>query len=180
MKVLKRGVFCLLSTAVLLLSNNLLVSAQTAAVDTSDQKLQEERQIAWNIFRLVGGISNHFADFKGDSITTDGGIAAYQVKGLLNMHADNDYIMVKQNGDAYYVAVVTGDELKLKLYYLAFNYGIDEYAEDNKIKLLAKPVPEMSNDEKDVYALMINNTKVGSLTREKNNMRERIIIGFVK
>jgi len=180
MNFIQRSVFYLLGTAILLACSCPALHAQTTPADTSDQKLKEERQIAWNIFRLVGGISNHFADFKGDSITTDNGIAAFKVKGLLNMHADNDYIMVKANGDAYYVAIITGDELRLNLYFLAFNYGIDEYAEENKIKLLAKPVPEMSNDQKDVYALMINNTKVGSLTREKNAMQSRLIIGFVK
>ncbi len=180
MNFIKHYLFRLLGAAILLTAASPCVHAQTAAADTTDQKLREERQVAWNIFRLVGAISNHFLDFKGDSIGTDNGIAGYKVKGLLNMHADNDFIMVKANGTAYYVAIITGDELRLKLYFLAFNYGIDEYATDNKIPLVAKPDPEMSTNEKDVYALMLNNTKVGSLTREKNNMRERLIIGYVK
>jgi len=180
MKFIQRRVFCLLGTIILLTSVSPALYAQASPAGTADEKLQQERQIAWNIFRLAGSIGNHFKDFKGDSIGTENGITGYHVKGLLNMHADNEFIMVKANGTAYYVATITGDELRLNLYFLAFNYGIDDFTAEDKIPLVAKPDPGLSNDEKDVYVLMLNDIKVGSLTREKNNMRETLIIGFVK
>jgi hypothetical protein len=165
----------------LLMASAANLRAQTTAADSADEKMKDLRQISWNIMRLVGGLSNHFSDFKGDSITqVEGGIIGYKVKNLLNMKADNEYIFVKPNGSAYYVAVITGDELRLKLYFLAFNYGIDDFRVDNAENLLAKPDPDLSTNEKDVYALMLKDTKVGTLTREKNNMRARIIIGFLK
>jgi len=182
--IMKHNFPPLLLMVFLLSVSALNANAQTTAADSAalvDKKLEVIRQISWNICRLVGGLSNHLSDFKGDSIAKlDNGIIAYKVKNLKDMNADNDYIMVKPNGSAYYVAIVTGDEDRLRLYFLAFNYGIDEYAAKSPVSLVANPDTELSTDDKTVYALMLDKTKAGSLTVEKNTKRERIIIGFIK
>ena len=182
MKTGKRNILSIFWLAFLLAASTSDLRAQMTAADSAGTNLEMMQQVSFNIGTLVEGLSSHFLKFKGDFISEmDHGMVGYKVKNLQHMNADHEYIIVRPNGTAYYVAVITGEEARLRLYFLAFNYGAANYDfDDSEVKLTAKPDAALSTDEKDVYALMYDTTQVGTFTREKKNRRATIIIGYVK
>ena len=120
MNFIQRGVFGLLGTAILLASASPAVYAQTAFPDSVNKMVDKSQQIAWNLFRLIGGNANGFSHYKGDLIEKlNSGISAYKVNDLEAIGVNNEYIMVKPDGATFYWGYITGDEAKLKEFYVA-------------------------------------------------------------
>ena len=122
MNFIKRSAFSFFGTVILLLSTGTVLRAQEALSDSMRKIVDQEGKIAWNLFRLIGGNANHFSHYKGDLIEKlNSGISAYKVNDLVAIGVDNEYIMVKPDGATFYWGYITGDELKLREFYVAFN-----------------------------------------------------------
>ena len=181
MKSTNRNILFTGAVVLLLLSNALNLKAQTTNTDSLDARVKVARQISWNIMRLVGGLSNHFSAFKGDSVSTvDNGVICYTVKGIKDMNADHDYIMKSPDGHTYYFAYITGDEARLQLYKIAFVMGIYTFDANKDRSLTAIKDANKSTDDKEVYSLDLKGTKVGSFSEDKKAKNAYLLIGFIK
>jgi hypothetical protein len=152
-------------------------SAQGASISADDTRASLD--ISKNIIKLISALAKDFSDVKGDLITkTDDGTSVYGVNSMDAMMADNQYVMIKSGGAAYYIANYTGDAKKLTMSFAAFTGGVTTLtnADGNFVITQDK---EKSTDEKLVYIMSVKGTKVGSYTMEAKKTEGTLIIGFL-
>jgi|GEM_PF-2430449 len=179
MNFYKRCTFCLVGMVILLLTTAPALRAQTTFPDSINQMAEKSQQIAWNFFRLIGGNANHFSHYKGNLIEKlNSGISAYKVNELEPIGVDNEFIMVKPDGATFYWAHITGDETKLKEFYVAFTTGVSIYGNKNNLPVVSKRDLTSSTNDVGVYNLMVNDLKVGTFTEDKNKKTINIMIGL--
>ncbi len=179
MNFIQRSVLCLVGTAILLTCASTVVYAQTTFPDSINKMAEKSEQIAWNFFRLIGGNANHFSHYKGDLIEKlNSGISAYKVNDLEPIGVDNEYIMVKPDGATFYWGYITGNEAKLKEFYVAFTQGVAIYGKKNNLPLEAKRDLALSTDNVEVYNMMVTDVKVGTFTEDRIKKTINIMIGL--
>src|SRR5258708_24089064 len=92
----------ILITALWLLILPLCSNAQTSTV--ADQT-EFSLNIARTILKAAGGLTNDFADYKGDFLQKDGsGNSYYMVKGL-DIGTSSQYVIMRANGSYTYAAI---------------------------------------------------------------------------
>ncbi len=180
MNFIKRSVLCLLAAIILLLTSTTVLSAQTTLPDSISKIVEQERQIAWNLFRLIGGNANKFSAYKGDLVEKlSSGSTAYKVNDLVETGVTNEFILVQPNGTTFYWGYITGDEAKLNRFYVAFTYGVGIFGKKNDIPLEAKHDLALSTDTIEVYNMMVGDVKVGTFTEDKSKKSINIFIGVL-
>ena len=89
--------------------------AQNMPTEITKSDLAKQLAIQKAMLKVIGGLANNFADFKGDLLkTADDGSTYYTVKNL-DMETPTQYIMVNPRGIPVYIAVFSADNLDIKL-----------------------------------------------------------------
>ena len=169
----------LLLAVCLLAASSFSLKAQTTETDTVNYG-KMLREIISNAFRLIGSIGDNFSNIKGDYLTKmDGNIEVYKVKEPVNHGAISEFIMVKPNGYAYYVAIISTDENILTIYDVAYSKTLNIYANTRKPVIRSDRDNAISTDDKTVYSITMDNIKVGTYAYDKIKKSVNIIIGFL-
>jgi hypothetical protein len=172
-----KRVILILAALSLTAANGSDIYAQSSTVSADDTKASLE--ISKNIIRLISALAKDFTDVRGDLITkTDDGTSVYNVNNMATMMADNQYVMVKSGGAAYYIANYAGDAKKLTMSFAAFTGGVTTLTNADGNFVISQD-KEKSTSEKLVYIMAIKGTKVGSYTMEAKKTEGTLIIGFL-
>ena len=151
--------------------------AQGSTVSADDTRASLE--IARNIIKLISALPKDFSDVKGVLVTkTDDGTTVYGVNNMDVMMADNQYIMIKSGGAAYYIANYTGDVKKLTMSFAAFTGGVTTLTNADGNFIITQDKAN-STDDKLVYIMSVKGTKVGSYTMEAKKSEGTMIIGLL-
>jgi hypothetical protein len=153
------------------------VNAQATPQATDDAKASLD--ISRNIIKIITGLSNSFSDVKGDLLTkTDDGTSVYTVPSMDAMMADDQYVMIKSGGAAYYIANYKGDAKKLAMSFAAFTGGVTTIT-NNDGNFTITQDKDKSTSDKLVYIMAVKGTKVGSYTLEAAKKEGTMIIGLL-
>jgi hypothetical protein len=164
-------------TILLMCGNYTNAIAQGSTVTADDTRASLE--ISKNIIRLISALAKDFADVKGELVTkTDDGTSVYGVNNMDAMMADNQYVMIKSGGAAYYIANYTGDAKKLTMSFAAFTGGVTTLTNADGNFTIAED-KEKSTADRLVYIMSVKGTKVGSYTMEAKKSEGTMIIGFL-
>src|SRR5438128_2193841 len=101
-----KKVYASLIAAFLVVFAHFNVTAQSSTVTADDTKASLE--ISKNIIKLISSLAKDFSTVKGELVTkTEDGTSVYSVNDMDAMKADNQYVMIKSGGAAYYIANYT-------------------------------------------------------------------------
>lgn len=153
------------------------VRAQDAGITSDDT--QASLEISKHIIKLVSALAKDFTDVKGDLLTTtEDGTKVYSVNNMSAMKANDQYIMIKKGGAAYYVANYTGDAKQQTMAFAAFTGGVITITNaDGNFEVTNDK--DKSTNTKLVYVMSVKGTKVGSFTLETDKKEGTLIVGFL-
>ena len=154
-------------------------SSNAQGVPDAADDTRASLDISRGIIRLISSLAKDFGDVKGVELTkTDDGTVVFAVNEMEAMSADNQYVMIKSGGAAYYVANYTGDAKKLTMSFAAFTGGVTTLTNaDGNFSI--EQDKEKSTDDKLVYIMSVKGTKVASYTMEPGKKEGTLIIGFL-
>lgn len=153
------------------------VHAQTSTISEEDTKASLE--IGRNIIRLISSLAKDYTDLKGDQITkTEDGTVVYAVNNMETMQATNQYIMIKADGGAYYIASYKDDPKKLTMSFAAFSGGVSTLTNSDGNFLVEHDAVNSTGD-KLIYIMSVKGHKVGKYTMDLQKKEGTMIIGFL-
>jgi hypothetical protein len=124
-----------------------------------------------NIVKLCG-IMVDFAAVKSSLLLKqEDGTLIYNVKDCDMMLASKQYIVVKPNGTAYYIAIYSGDEKKLQMSSGTFK--------SVRAPFKIETDKEKSTANEDIQSLFFQGIKVGSYMLDAKKGEGRMTIGFL-
>ncbi|MEP6614085.1 MAG: hypothetical protein ABJA76_19415 [Mucilaginibacter sp.] len=147
-----------------------LTNAQAAPADNDkNSDLNVSLDMARNMIKVLGGLTNSFADFKGDFLQKDGSENSYYSVKNLEMNTDTHFVVMRHTGDYTYAAVYkpkdSGDKIPA-LAFAAFTGGISTIGGSNFVIVedsAAQPKGTLK------YFLTIKGNKVASFTFDVAN-----------
>lgn len=177
----------ILAAAALFMLATAPVAALHAQTATESKTTQEDAKaslaISQGIISILGDLAKDFKEYKGDLVTTTkDGTSVYKVKGLEQMQADDQFIAVRKDGVALYMASYKGstdaDVKKLASSFAAFVAGITTNT-NNDGNFTVEQDKEKSVDKTLVYLLKVKGTKVGSYTMDVEKKEGTMVIAFL-
>lgn len=150
-----------------------------AATSTSEANAKASLEISRRIIVLVGDMVKGFPTSKGELLTTtDDGTKVYMVNDMEEMMAETQYIMIKSNGAAYYMANYEGDVEKLTMSFTAFTGGITTLTKGSGDIVIEQDKAATSGD-KLVFVMSIKGKRVGSYSLNVSTNTGTLIIGLL-
>lgn len=140
--------------------------AQGVPADNNDKNsdLNVSLDIARNMIKSLRGLTNSFADFKGDFLQKDGSENSYYGVKNLDLHTDTHFVVLRHTGDYTYAAVYKpkdSDDKTPALAFAAFTGGISTVGGSNFV-IVEDKTSQSTGTLK--YYLTIKDNKVASFT----------------
>lgn len=155
------------------------IKAQAAPADNDkNSDLNVSLDMARNMIKVLRGLTNSFADFKGDFLQKDGSENSYYSVKDLDLHTDTHFVVLRHNGDYTYAAVYKpkdSDDKTPALAFAAFTGGITTVGGSNFVI-----VEDSTGQPKGTlkYYLTIKNNKVASFTFDVANKQGTFIVAI--
>lgn len=156
-------------------------SAPPAAPAGQDKLTAEDTQasleIAKGIIKLLAMLPKGYADIRGDLLESDAGSSTYGVKNTSFMLADQEAVMTKSGGGAYYLASYSGTK-KLTMSFSAFTGGITLVTNNDGNFSVAQDTSASSGDDA-VWVLKLKGVTVGKYTLSAKKAEGTLILGIL-
>jgi hypothetical protein len=133
-----------------------------ASTTTANPDVTLSLDIARNMLKAAKGITNNFADFKGDFLQKDGSGNSYYMVKDLNMNTETQFVVLRHGGDYTYAAVYKAKDDSDKipvLAFTAFTGGITTLTDGN-FSVVKDSATQPANTLK--YFLAIKGNKIAS------------------
>jgi len=151
--------------------------AQTA--DVAAQQTEFSLNIARNILKAATGLSNDFADFKGDFLQKDdSGNSYYTVKDL-EIGTSSQYVIMRANGAYTYAAIFKpkdDDDKTPILAFTAFTGGIMTIRQNTDIRVVEDSAGTQGSTIK--YFLMAKDIKIASFSFDTGTKSGTLLVAI--
>jgi hypothetical protein len=152
-------------------------SAQTSESAKDDTEFS--LNIARNILKAASGLSNDFANFKGDFLQKDDSGNSYYVAKDIDIGTSRQYVIMRANGAYTYAAIFEPKDDNDKtpiLAFTAFTGGIAVIKENSDISVAQDPAGTQGSTLK--YYLMAKDIKIASFTFDTGTKSGTLLVAI--
>jgi len=147
--------------------------------DVSAEQTEFSLNIARNILKAAGGLTDDFASFKGDFLQKDGsGNSYYSVKDI-EIGTSSQYVIMRANGAYTYAAIFEPKDDSDKtpiLAFTAFTGGIMTIRQNSDITVVSDPAGTQGSTLK--YFLMAKDIKIASFSFDTSTKSGTLLVAI--
>ena len=161
--------------AVCLLFIPLCSSAQTATAEATELSLNMAR----NMLKAAGGLTNDFANFKGDFLQKDNSGNSYYTVNGIEMGTNSQYVIMRANGAYTYAAIFEpkdDNDQTPTLAFAAFTGGIITIRKNTDINVVSDPAGTQGTTLK--YFLMAKDIKIASFSFDTSTKSGTLLVAI--